>query len=118
METSLGVFGNEIDLPESLSLAGYRIVQEAATNTLKHADATKLDVRIRFHADELELDIADDGRGSTRRTTGGLGLIGMRERVAAHEGTLETGPRTSGPGFRVRARFPLHRPAPAATAPA
>ncbi|WP_433606124.1 histidine kinase [Dactylosporangium sp. CA-139114] len=117
LETSLGVFGNETDLPESLSLTGYRIVQEAATNTLKHAEATKLDVRVRFHADELELDIADNGRGPTRRTTGGLGLIGMRERVAAHEGTLETGPRTGSPGFRVRARFPLHRPAPATTTP-
>ncbi|WP_433088129.1 histidine kinase [Dactylosporangium sp. CA-052675] len=118
LETSLGVFGNEMDLPESLSLTGYRIVQEAATNTLKHADATKLDVRIRFHADELELDIADNGRGPTRRATGGLGLIGMRERVSAHEGTLETGPRTGSPGFRVRARFPLQRPARATTTPA
>ncbi|WP_432968600.1 sensor histidine kinase [Dactylosporangium sp. CA-233914] len=113
LETSLGIFGDAVDLPESLSLAGYRIVQEAATNTLKHAGATKLDVRIRYHADELELDVADNGRGPTRRAAGGLGLIGMRERVAAHAGTLETGARTSGPGFRVRARFPIHRPAPA-----
>ncbi|WP_426514654.1 sensor histidine kinase [Dactylosporangium sp. McL0621] len=112
LETTLGVFGDEVDLPESLSLAGYRIVQEAATNTLKHAGATQLDVRIRFHTDELELDVADNGHGTGRRTTGGLGLIGMRERVAAHAGTLETGPRTGRPGFRVRARFPLTRPAP------
>ncbi|MFI5916694.1 sensor histidine kinase [Dactylosporangium sp. NPDC051541] len=109
VETSLGVFGDAVALPESLSLAGYRIVQEAATNTLKHADATKLDVRIRYHADELELDVADNGRGQGRRSTGGLGLIGMRERVAAHDGTLEAGPRTGSPGFRVRARFPLVR---------
>ncbi|MFG2045302.1 histidine kinase [Dactylosporangium sp. NPDC048998] len=116
LETSLGVYGDAVELPESLSLAGYRIVQEAATNTLKHASATKLDVRIRYHADELELDVADDGRGPTRKQTSGLGLIGMRERVTAHAGVLETGPRTSGPGFRVRARFPLHRP-PAPTPP-
>ncbi|MEV6930722.1 sensor histidine kinase [Dactylosporangium sp. NPDC051485] len=109
LQTSLGVYGDAVDLPESLSLAGYRIVQEAVTNTLKHAGATSLDVRIRYHADELELDVADDGRGPARRRSGGLGLIGMRERVAAHAGTLETGPRTSGPGFRVRARFPLQR---------
>ncbi|GAA3455283.1 sensor histidine kinase [Dactylosporangium matsuzakiense] len=115
LETSLGVFGEAVPLPESLSLAGYRIVQEAATNTLKHADATKLDIRVRYHADELELDVADNGRGTGRRTTGGLGLIGMRERVAAHDGTLETGPRTGSPGFRVRARLPLQRPAPAST---
>ncbi|MEU7872390.1 sensor histidine kinase [Dactylosporangium sp. NPDC049140] len=117
LETTLGVFGDEVDLPESLSLAGYRIVQEAATNTLKHAGATKLDVRIRFHTDELELDVADNGHGPVRRTTGGLGLIGMRERVAAHAGTLETGPRAGGPGFRVRARFPLARPGPATLGP-
>ncbi|MER7008973.1 histidine kinase [Dactylosporangium sp. NPDC000555] len=116
LETSLGVYGDAVELPESLSLAGYRIVQEAATNTLKHASATKLDVRIRYHADELELDVADDGRGSTRKQTGGLGLIGMRERVTAHAGVLETGPRKGAPGFRVRARFPLHR-APATAPP-
>ncbi|WP_433062435.1 sensor histidine kinase [Dactylosporangium sp. CS-033363] len=115
LETSLGVFGDAVELPESLSLAGYRIVQEAATNALKHAEATKLDVRIRYHADELELDVADNGRGGPVRKAGGLGLIGMRERVAAHAGSLEAGPRTGGPGFRVRARFPLHRPAPAVT---
>jgi signal transduction histidine kinase len=109
LQTTLGVFGDAVDLPESLSLAGYRVVQEAATNTLKHAGATKLDVRIRYHADELELDVADDGRGPDRRSPGGLGLIGMRERVAAHAGVLEAGPRTGGPGFRVRARFPLQR---------
>jgi signal transduction histidine kinase len=109
LQTSLGVYGEAVDLPESLSLAGYRIVQEAATNTLKHAAATKLDVRIRYHTDELELDVADDGRGPARKQTGGLGLIGMRERVAAHAGVLETGARSGGPGFRVRARFPLQR---------
>ncbi|MGI5241751.1 sensor histidine kinase [Dactylosporangium sp. CA-139066] len=109
LQTSLGVFGDAVELPESLSLAGYRVVQEAATNTLKHAGATKLDVRIRYHADELELDVADDGHGPLRRSPGGLGLIGMRERVAAHAGELEAGPRSGGPGFRVRARFPLPR---------
>ncbi|MEV8514569.1 histidine kinase [Dactylosporangium sp. NPDC051484] len=116
LETSLGVYGDAVELPESLSLAGYRIVQEAATNTLKHASATKLDVRIRYLADELELDVADDGRGPTRKQTGGLGLIGMRERVTAHAGVLETGPRRGISGFRVRARFPLHR-APATAPP-
>jgi signal transduction histidine kinase len=109
LQTSLGVFGDAVELPESLSLTGYRVVQEAATNTIKHAGATKLDVRIRYHADELELDVADDGRGPAGRGPGGLGLIGMRERVTAHAGVLETGPRTGGPGFRVRARFPLQR---------
>ena len=47
-----------------MSQAAYRIVQEAVTNTLKHAHATTLDVRIRYLASELEVDVADDGRGA------------------------------------------------------
>ncbi|MEV7229761.1 sensor histidine kinase [Polymorphospora sp. NPDC051019] len=108
LETSFGVYGEPAPLPESLSQATYRIVQEAVTNTLKHAGATNLDVRIRYHAAELEIDVADNGRGTAGRPSAGLGLIGMRERVTAHDGTLTTDPRPTG-GFRVRARFPLVR---------
>ncbi|MEV4417606.1 sensor histidine kinase [Catellatospora sp. NPDC049609] len=108
-----GVFGEPAPLPDSLSQAAYRIVQESVTNTLKHAGAATLDVRIRYHAQELEVEATDDGRGGPVRSGGGLGLIGMRERVALHDGTLEAGPRPQG-GFRVRARFPLR--AQAATA--
>ncbi|GAA2601079.1 histidine kinase [Dactylosporangium fulvum] len=113
LRTSLGVYGDVVELPESLSQAGYRIVQEAVTNTIKHAGATALDVRIRYLAGELEVDVADDGHGAVDAggaAGGGLGLIGMRERVAAHDGVLETGSRGGG-GFRVRARFPLARTA-------
>ncbi|GGM56297.1 sensor histidine kinase [Dactylosporangium sucinum] len=110
LTVTAGVFGEPADLPESLSQAAYRIVQEAVTNTIKHAGATTIDVRIRYLADELEVDVADNGHGSTGAGPGGLGLIGMRERVAAHDGVLEAGGRTGG-GFRVRARFPLHRTA-------
>ncbi|GAA1359103.1 sensor histidine kinase [Catellatospora chokoriensis] len=115
-----GVFGAPVPLPDSLSQAAYRIVQESVTNTLKHAGAATIDVRIRYLALELEVESTDDGRGGRADRPGaGLGLIGMRERVAAHDGTLETGPRPQG-GFRVRARFPLAaRPAcPAETAEA
>ncbi|BCJ76635.1 two-component sensor histidine kinase [Catellatospora sp. IY07-71] len=101
-----GVFGVPVPLPDSLSQAVYRIVQESVTNTLKHAGAATLDVRLRYLAHELEVESTDDGRGGPVRGDGGLGLIGMRERVAAHDGTLEAGPRPQG-GFRVRARFPL-----------
>ncbi|SCL25893.1 Signal transduction histidine kinase [Micromonospora pallida] len=106
----VGVYGQPVPLPESLSQAAYRIVQEAITNTLKHASATEVDVRVRYHATELEVDVADNGRGApTYGTAGvGLGLIGMRERVTAHDGTLEADSRPGG-GFRVRARFPLVR---------
>jgi signal transduction histidine kinase len=98
------VYGEPVPLPESLSQAAYRIVQEAVTNTLKHAHAHGLDVRVRYLSGELELDVTDDGRGGPT-TAGGMGLVGMRERVAVHDGALENGPHPDG-GYRVRARFP------------
>jgi signal transduction histidine kinase len=100
------VYGRPVPLPASISQTAYRIVQEAVTNTLKHARASTVDVRIRYLARELEIDVADDGRGVPGTTTGGVGLLGMRERVAVHGGTVEAGPRSAG-GFRVRARLPL-----------
>jgi signal transduction histidine kinase len=109
------VYGDPVPVPDSVSQAAYRIVQEALTNTLKHAGATAVDVRVRYLARELEIDVADDGRGATG-TTGGLGLIGMRERVAVHDGTIEAGPRDGG-GFRVRVRLPLEAPPPASPVP-
>ena len=113
LDTTIGVYGDPTPVPESLSQTIYRIVQEAVTNTLKHADAATVDVRIRYLASEVEIDVTDDGRSvmATPRG-GGMGLIGMRERVTAHDGVLETGPVSEGPGrrgFRVRARFPLTR---------
>ncbi|MDP9798122.1 signal transduction histidine kinase [Catenuloplanes nepalensis] len=102
-----GVYGDPaVDVPESVSVAAYRIVQEALTNTLKHAGPVDVDVRIRYLSRELEIDVTDSGRATGTPNARGMGLIGMRERVAAHDGVLETGPRESG-GFRVRARFPL-----------
>ncbi|GIF66281.1 hypothetical protein Ais01nite_43160 [Asanoa ishikariensis] len=113
LRAELGVYGDPVELAESLSQAIYRIVQEALTNTLKHAGATTVDVRIRYLAHEVEIDVTDDGRSVlVGQRTGGMGLIGMRERVSAHDGVLETGPAVDGPGrrgFRVRARFPLTR---------
>ncbi len=102
------VFGDPVPVPDSVSQAAYRIVQEAVTNTLKHAHATTVDVRIRYLEQELEIDVADDGRGAGA-TTGGMGLIGMRERVAVHDGSIEAGPRPDG-GFRVRVRLPIGSP--------
>jgi signal transduction histidine kinase len=116
LRTDFGVYGDPLPLPDSVSLAAYRLVQEAVTNTLKHARATVLDVRIRYLASALEVDVSDDGRPLNPPNAKGMGLIGMRERVAAHDGELEVGPRGGG-GFRVRARFPL-APAPVAGVPA
>ncbi|WP_033342347.1 sensor histidine kinase [Catenuloplanes japonicus] len=103
-----GVYGDAGAVPESVSVAAYRIVQEALTNTLKHAGPVAVDVRIRYLSRELEVDVTDEGRLLSTPNARGMGLIGMRERVAAHEGVLETGPRDGG-GFRVRARFPLSK---------
>ncbi|WP_027660912.1 sensor histidine kinase [Salinispora fenicalii] len=107
LRATLGVYGEPTPIPESISQTTYRIVQEAVTNTLKHAvAATTLDVRIRYLAHEVEVDVTDDGRGGSTTNVDGVGLVGMRERVAAHDGSLEIGPRAAG-GWRVRARFPL-----------
>jgi signal transduction histidine kinase len=105
LEVHFATYGDPAPLPDSVSQAAYRIVQESVTNTLKHAQAATIDIRVRYLAGELELDVADDGHGGTGASGGGMGLIGMRERVAVHEGTLEHG-RRSGGGFRVRARLP------------
>ncbi|WP_422733671.1 sensor histidine kinase [Micromonospora sp. WMMD558] len=107
LRASLGVYGDPVPLPDSVSQAAYRVVQEAATNTLKHATgATALDVRIRHLAHDVEVDVTDDGRPTRPPNPDGMGLVGMRERVATHGGALEVGPRAGG-GWRVRARFPL-----------
>ncbi|WP_431933980.1 sensor histidine kinase [Micromonospora sp. RP3T] len=105
LRVEFGVYGDPVPLPRSVSQAAYRIVQEAVTNVVKHASATTLDVRIRYLARELEVDVSDNGRGGAPGGDG-LGLLGMRERATAHGGALEAGPRAGG-GFRVRARLPL-----------
>ncbi|HEU5426811.1 MAG TPA: histidine kinase [Actinocrinis sp.] len=108
LETRSAVLGDPVPLPASVSQAVYRIAQEAVTNTLKHASASAVDIRVRYLAREVELDVTDDGVGGPPNPgrPGGLGLVGMRERVALHGGILEAGPRNGG-GFRVRARIPI-----------
>jgi signal transduction histidine kinase len=111
LPTTFQVVGEPARLPPLTSLNLYRITQEALTNTRKHAGpSARADVRLRYTGDAVELEVADDGVG---RATGapdgaGLGLVGIRERVAADGGTLVVGPRSRG-GFLVRARIPLDR---------
>jgi signal transduction histidine kinase len=108
LAVSVGVEGEERSLPPMVGVSAYRIVQEALTNTLKHAAASRADVRVRYWPEELEVEIIDDGRGATApsgTSPGGLGLIGMRERAALHGGQLTAGP-VSGGGFDVRVRLP------------
>jgi signal transduction histidine kinase len=99
-------------LPAAVQLSAYRIVQEALTNVIKHATApVRCTVRITAEPGELQLAVIDDGtpRGPIGRP--GHGLIGMRERAALHDGTLEAG-RAPGGGFAVHARLP-YQPGPA-----
>ncbi|MFJ4222311.1 sensor histidine kinase [Curtobacterium luteum] len=101
------VVGDERPVPPTVASVAFRIAQEAVTNVLKHAGpGARADVRVRYLTDALEVEVADDGRGGVRDTTGsGLGHVGMRERVAAVGGTVEIGPRARG-GYLVRAWLP------------
>ena len=87
----------------AVDLTVYRVAQEALTNVLKHAGpVSRVDVVLRYGDDAVELLVRDDGRGARAGGDGrGQGLLGMRERVALHDGTLEAGP--SEHGFAVHA---------------
>jgi len=109
LPVKVNVEGEPRKLPPSLDLSAYRIVQEALTNTLKHAGTAKASVAISYFEDKLEVDIVDNGSSSAETdssTSGGRGLIGMKERVALFGGELEVGPTADG-GFRVHASLPL-----------
>jgi signal transduction histidine kinase len=105
-------------LPPGVDLAAYRVVQEALTNVIKHANQARSVVRIEYGPSELLIDVADDGRPSSGAPgatgpgrsqppgAGGRGLIGLRERIAIYAGDLDAGPRPGG-GWRVRARIPI-----------
>jgi signal transduction histidine kinase len=93
-----------VPLPPGVDLSAYRIVQEALTNVLKHAHATRVEVVVCYHPGELELEVSDDGHGPTNGSGGGHGLVGMRERVALYGGILEAGQRDGG-GYRLHARL-------------
>ena len=102
----VAVLGGARDLPAGVDQSAYRIVQEALTNTLRHAHATRASVTIREVGGALELDVSDDGTGFDAGSGAGRGLAGMRERAAMLGGTLDAGPLPDG-GFQVRARLPL-----------
>jgi signal transduction histidine kinase len=102
-------------LPAAVDISAYRIVQEALTNVLKHAGQASAQVTVRCGADEVLIEVTDDGAGPQAGgpPDGGHGLAGMRERVTLFGGELVAGPRPAG-GFAVRARLPLgEQPRPA-----
>jgi signal transduction histidine kinase len=96
--------GTPRELPTALDLSAYRIVQEALTNTLKHAHASRADVAVRYRDSALDIEVRDNGSGGDGGS--GHGLIGMRERVAVLGGSLSAGTAEDG-GFAVAASFPL-----------
>lgn len=107
---SYGRTGRVRELPAALEATVHRVVQEALTNVVKHAGAASVDVRLEYGERDLTVTVADDGRGPAggatgaatgRATGGGHGLIGIRERAAAHGGTAWCGPGPGG-GFVVR----------------
>ncbi|HEU4324229.1 MAG TPA: sensor histidine kinase [Roseiflexaceae bacterium] len=98
--------GDDRPLPAGIDAAAYRIVQEAVTNVLRHADATQALICIAVEARELRLEIADNGGAARGVVHWGAGLAGMAERAQACGGTLAAGPTPSG-GFVVRATLPL-----------
>ena len=99
------VDGDLSTLPLGVELTAFRILQEALTNTRRHAAATGAHVRLERCGAALRLEVTDDGRGPAG-TRAGHGLIGMRERVALYGGTLSTGAGPAG-GYRVAAELPL-----------
>ncbi|QNE19564.1 sensor histidine kinase [Kribbella qitaiheensis] len=109
LKVDLDLHGNTSGLPEGHQLTAYRLVQEALTNVVRHAEAAKVTVTLDVRADELMVEVADDGHGfdpEVAREGGRHGLAGMRERVRIHDGrlTIDSAP---GRGTTVSAWIPV-----------
>ncbi|WP_269854173.1 sensor histidine kinase [Streptomyces sp. RPT161] len=109
----LRVEGDVASVPAAAQLTVYRLVQEALTNTLKHAAAgARASVRVSCPGDRVEVEVRDDGHPVPSSGEGGHGIDGMRDRVAAYGGQVEAGPLPGG-GWRVAACLKLEDPEPA-----
>jgi signal transduction histidine kinase len=111
LDATLRVEGEPVELAPGLELAGFRVVQEALTNAMKHAGPARAGVTIRYEPWEVVLEIIDDGAGTSAPVGlsglgGGHGIVGMHERVGLYGGSVEAGPAPGG-GFAVRARIPI-----------
>jgi len=131
MTATATVVGEPFPLTEAVSVSLYRVTQEAVTNTIRHARASKVDIRVRYlgrptrgagngsgdssdtggnsdHGRGVEVEIVDDGLPPVATSRGtGLGHVGMAERMGLHGGELTVGPRTTSHGYRVLARVPV-----------
>ena len=106
LRADLDVRVDDVEIPSAIGGAAYRIVQEALTNVLRHANATTARVSLRASLDVLDVEVIDDGRAGTSGGNPGLGLRGMAERAAALGGRFDAGPLEAN-GWCVRAVFPL-----------
>lgn len=110
LAVELSVSGARRPLAAPVELTAYRVVQEALTNVLRHANAGAAQVRLAYERDALVVEVVDDGdgpRAAGNGSTVGHGIAGMHERVRALGGTLQTGAATTpGGGYRVTARLP------------
>ena len=109
LDVSLRIEGVQTDLPAPVDLSAFRIVQEALTNSLKHAGpSARTEVRLSTDDDEVAIEVLDNGRGATILPGSGHGIAGMRERALLLAGNLDARPRPGG-GFQVVARLPIGR---------
>ncbi|MFB7372925.1 sensor histidine kinase [Streptomyces sp. NPDC056222] len=114
LDVSYTTTGGVRALPSAVGATVHRIVQEALTNVVKHAGARTASVRLAHEDGVLEIVVTDDGRGPRRGApegSGGHGLVGIRERAAAHGGAAVNGPGPDGRGFEVRVELPVTSPA-------
>jgi signal transduction histidine kinase len=111
LDIDLAIAGQVRPLPPGLELSVYRIVQEALTNVLKHAQASMARIRVAYGPDAVTIDVTDDGTSRPASSAlAGHGLVGMRQRARVFGGTTTAGPAPGG-GWRVRAELPV-QPAP------
>ncbi len=106
LPVQLHVEGERVALSRGIDLSAYRIVQEGLTNALKHACASNADVTVRYRPDELQIEVRDNGEGSSTSNGLGHGLVGVRERVKIYGGEMSAG-SADGSGFILSTRLPL-----------
>lgn len=115
-QVEFSTLGEPPPLPASVEMIVYRVVQEALTNSVRYAGNSPVDVQLIFSPTAITVFVDDDGPGASgtdgavrgaRLSGSGHGLTGMQERLSAIGGTLEAGPRTPGPGWRVHASIPV-----------
>jgi signal transduction histidine kinase len=111
LPVQLNIRGAPRPLPAGVELNAYRIVQEALTNSLKHAGPTRAEVEIIYDQDVLQVCISDEGRGTTEDVAPGHGVVSMRQRAMLLGGEITVGPGSAG-GFQVKAVLPVNGDGP------